>query len=326
MLTGSLPLSLLIFLWYALGTLTITTSKTLLSTSYPTLNDQDLHHPVSPVTLTIFQFLVSTITLNLLLLHHPFPSFLSLPPLPPSQKTLLLKTSFTYTLGFLLTSYSFSLSTASFTETIKSSEPITSTLVALYFSVSPVSSGEFLGILLIILGVLSTVHDASSSHTPSILTSTPNPTLSLMITLTSNLCFSLRNVYQTILKKEMRNFNTFRFFHGMCQLSLLLMLPIFLFHLPKSLCPISALPPLCLNGLSHCFYNLCSAMILSRVSMIDHSMFNCLRRLGAILVSNFWFGVGMGMWGGGGIVGTVGGVAVYERKKAERKRKESLPR
>ena len=28
------------------------------------------------------------------------------------------------------------------------------------------------------------------------------------------------------------------------------------------------------------------------------------------------------MWGGGGIVGTVGGVAVYERKKAERKEVE----
>ncbi|GMI11436.1 hypothetical protein TrLO_g5175 [Triparma laevis f. longispina] len=326
---GSLPLTFLLSTWFIFGAVTITSSKLLLSTSYKNWDGVDRHHAVSAVTLTLFQFLTSTIILNLLLHHTPFHP-LNLPPRSPLQKSFLLKTSFFYTLGFLLTSYSFSLSTASFTETVKASEPITSAIVAVYYGIEKISAGECTGIGMIVTGVLMTVKGANEVIPIAVASTnvTANPGLSVLITLSSNLCFSLRNLNQTLLSKESNNFNSIQFFHSLSQLSFLLILPIFIYDLRKNFLGLTlrSLSMLILNGSSHFIYNLSSTLILSRVSMIQHATYNAARRLFAILVTSFYFGVVLGFKGVAGVMLTVGGFGVYGKEKGRRRERSSIPR
>ena len=94
---------------------------------------------VGPATLSMFQFLCAVLCLNFALHGHaPWRGVpLSLPKLRlnDDKRKSLTKCAFFYSTGFILTSVSFYISSASFTETIKAAEPLTSSFIAVVFTI-----------------------------------------------------------------------------------------------------------------------------------------------------------------------------------------------
>lgn len=98
-----------------------------------------------------------------------------------------------FTLGFLATNFGFQASSASFVETIKAAEPLTSAILAVCFKLETLNGAEWASISTLIVGVLcSTLGNSHSSSNASLVESL----LSCVIVMTSNLCFSLRGLYQ----------------------------------------------------------------------------------------------------------------------------------
>jgi drug/metabolite transporter (DMT)-like permease len=63
-------------------------------------------------------------------------------------------TALYFTFGFLATNYSFERSSASFVETVKAAEPITSAAVAVGWGIETLGSREVASLLAIVSGVL----------------------------------------------------------------------------------------------------------------------------------------------------------------------------
>lgn len=113
-----------------------------------------------------------------------------------------------FTLGFLATNFGFETSSPSFVETIKAAEPLTSAGLAVGYGLESLSFVEWSSLATLILGVLaSTLGNASMPMTSTMTSRTSNtiiPTssslwdslLSCTIVMVSNLCFSLRGLYQ----------------------------------------------------------------------------------------------------------------------------------
>lgn len=60
--------------------------------------------------------------------------------------------------------------------------------------------------------------------------------------------------------------------------------------------------------------------------MIQHATYNAARRLFAIIVTSFYFGVVLGFKGVAGVMLTVGGFGVYGNEKGRRRERSSIPR
>ena len=156
-------------------------------------------------------------------------------PLASSQQRLLLKGGIAFTIGFVATNLGFSASAASFVETIKAAEPLSSAFLAVSWGLETLTIQEMASLGSIVAGViLSTIGNSSSSSSSS--PSSPrggikygssadgiinkdemdytnwsaivtNPVLlssllSCGIVLMSNLCFSFRGLYQKLFRKE----------------------------------------------------------------------------------------------------------------------------
>ena len=105
-----------------------------------------------------------------------------------------------FTLGFLATNLGFQTSSASFVETIKAAEPLTSAGLAVGFGLESLTTMEWSSLATLILGVLASTlgnsQSSSSSATAATTTSLRDSLLSCGIVMASNLCFSLRGLYQ----------------------------------------------------------------------------------------------------------------------------------
>ena len=110
-----------------------------------------------------------------------------------------------FTLGFLATNLGFQASSASFVETIKAAEPLTSAGLAVGFGLESLTTMEWASLATLIIGVLaSTLGNSSQSHhshpsssvTAATTISFRDSLLSCGIVMASNLCFSLRGLYQ----------------------------------------------------------------------------------------------------------------------------------
>ena len=104
-------------------------------------------------------------------------------------------------LDFMSSNAAFSRSAASFVETIKSSDPITTTAVALAWNVDRLAGAESMGLFLLIVGVLlSTYGNAQSQHTASSSSmedhSLAESVEGTMIVIIANLCFAFRAMFQ----------------------------------------------------------------------------------------------------------------------------------
>lgn len=161
MLVGSLksaPLWLLVLTWYGSAAVAVTSSRYI------------LRETGLPFCLSATQYILSTL-MSYLILKHLLPwlsdgsykAMIKDYSYDKPEGKLIRSIALTYTLGFVLTNISLSLCNASFSETVKSAEPISSlTLATLTRGEDAVSTIEWLTTLPIVLGVgLSSYSDIS---------------------------------------------------------------------------------------------------------------------------------------------------------------------
>eukprot|EP00934_Nitzschia_sp_Nitz4_P002516 Nitzschia sp. Nitz4//scaffold49_size126201//147//2059//NITZ4_003625-RA/size126201-snap-gene-0.48-mRNA-1//1//CDS//3329553098//2506//frame0 len=226
-----LSLLLAVALWYTLGIVSISTSKVLLRS-------------LSPLWLTAQQFTLGSLLLRFLLYQRVmgatdglvswetmFQGIRGRPTIAPSSTVIiplsagpsswmiqfmdtlrhgqyLVQAGVCFSLGFFATNQGFGGASASFVETIKAAEPITSAILAVSYGLERLSGmeqgslvGIVVGVLLSTLGnVESTSSSSSLSSTSSTATSTPAGSwtsfYSCAWVMLSNLSFSFRGLFQ----------------------------------------------------------------------------------------------------------------------------------
>lgn len=208
-----LLLPIAVIIWYILGVVSISTTKMILTT-YESVG-------MTPRILTLQQLFIGMIILRLWMWMIPsdkstYPSIhLNLKKMisisygsrkehDASGCFELLSSGIFFTLGFLFTNLSFSSADASFVETIKASEPISSAGLSVLWKLETLSAKESYSLLGICVGVvISTVGNAKGANIdgvggiqPSLLQSFR----SSAIVMGSNICFSFRGLYQKLFR------------------------------------------------------------------------------------------------------------------------------
>jgi drug/metabolite transporter (DMT)-like permease len=201
-------LSVALGVWYGSGILSIVTAKVLI---------QDWSCP--PLLLTVQQMILATMMLKIVLAARdgqvaPWPWEMHRRPRPLSPfvddvlegikyyMPWIYHLNFTLTgvfhsLDFLFSNFAFSFSAPHFVETIKASDPITTTIIALIWKVDRLSLMEGGSLALLVAGVLlSTWGNASSSRPQEqerkLMESITTASFSIM----ANLCFGFRAMNQ----------------------------------------------------------------------------------------------------------------------------------
>ena len=333
----------LVGVWYLAGVVAVASTKTLLQGDESDLSPSDSSSlsslsppPLSFLTVSLFQFAFSSSSLNFSLTGSPFPPP-SLPSLrlPPASRTALGLAAFFFAAGFLLTNAAFSVSSASFTEAIKASEPLTSSLAAIFYGVDVLPPPEAAGLLVTLTGAFLAATSTGKG-------SGDGGALAVALAVGANACFSLRGANQKkaallaagaardpgaskdpagILASSPASV-LFRFSY----FGLFLTLPLWLLHQillfdsspltssPSVRSPFlsKTLPLLLLNASTFTLYNLASTAVLTRLSPISHASLNCGRRIFAIAVTALYFQTTITGRGVAGVALTVAGIAVYE--------------
>jgi solute carrier family 35 protein E1 len=210
-----------------------------------------------------------------------------------SYTHLLLWTAISYTCGFLLTNLALSLASASFTETIKSGEPITSVIFGYVVLHEKSHWFTYISLIPIIIGVaLSCISDTSFHLHGAIFAAI------------SNICFSLRAV---IAKKILMIFptesNEFVMFRQISLIGVCVLIPLayivesvkisndFIFELDDSFKKIryDLFILFLWNGLAYTCYNLVSFLVLKRSNIVTHAVLNCFRRVFIIIFTSYYF-------------------------------------
>ena len=240
------------------------------------------------------------------------------------QQVLYLRwTAICFALGFLATNLAFAGSAASFVETVKAAEPLTSATVAVAYGLESLTLPQKTSLGTIVAGVLlATLGDSRttnaddshdnehghSSHHHSTLAATLLPSVIVMI---SNLCFSFRGLYQKLLRNvaSTQVLDDWNLQYRMqCTGVWMLIGPVLLLDLlpttifGRSSSWSTSLPDsgrsmlhylvlAIINGTAFCGYNLASTYLLTRLSVVHHAALNCLRRVFAIVVTSLLFGV-----------------------------------
>ena len=346
-------LILAIFLWYILGVFSIASSKILLTGTSMI--------KVHPLSLTLQQLVIGVSLLRFLLyVQYMNDTTSGLKAWPPPKSfnsdtssnlnytvskgrhvEHLIQSAMCFTFGFLATNYAFSGSAASFVETVKAAEPITSATVASLYGIETITTEQKLSLTSIIVGVLlSTLGSSASSTTPQSMIETLR---ACTIVMTANLCFSYRGLFQKLFRQhpssqQYDDLNLqFRMqWYGVLVLSV----PTFLFDImpyllrelllsetqekqtERHLDEVMTLNILSryvifsvFNGMAFTCYNLASTWILSRISVVHHAALNCIRRVFAVIVTSIFFGVPITLMGVLGIAFAVIGFMSYTHYK-----------
>ena len=354
---GSGALIVAVALWYLLGVVSIATSKLLL-THYTAA--------VPPLVLTVQQLLIGTTLLRFLLHTH----FLSSPGLqpaiastnrhvsrrwsyvspPPTTNSQFNPLSFTrlgihpklgaaglfFTFGFYTTNMAFGGAAASFVETIKAAEPLTSAVVAWLWQIEILGQAECVSLGAIVAGVaFSTLGGSAAPAVSSTTTTTPTSlTASLQtscIVLVANLCFSFRGLYQKLLSADGIQLDDLNLQFRMQQVGVaVLMVPALVWEGPAVVqywwhhglgrhflrfVVLSIVNGLCFTG-----YNLASTFILTRISVVHHAALNCLRRVFAIICTSLYFQNPLTLLGMCGIGLSTAGFLSFTHYKVQRQR------
>jgi len=122
----------------------------------------------------------------------------------PSRRSLryLLLSSLFFTMGFIFTNYGFHMGHASFVESVKSSEPMTSFFITILWGLEQPGYGEFVCLVGICFGVtISTIGNIDPKEIKRNIKIIPETGASksiqtCLIVFTSNICFSIRGLYQ----------------------------------------------------------------------------------------------------------------------------------
>jgi len=267
---------------------------------------------------------------------------------PPRE---LLWASMCFALGFLATNFGFAGSAASFVETVKAAEPITSATVAGCYGIESITGPQKASLGTIVAGVLlATLGNSSSSSGVSDQSAAVQPLaatlLSAAIVMTSNLCFSFRGLYQKLFRRvaSAHVLDDLNLQYRMQWTGVLLLAgPVVVFDFLPTLCwktypwsttisdsgssPIQFLILAIINGAAFTSYNLASTFILSRISVVHHAALNCLRRVFAIVMTSLLFGVPITAVGAMGIGLAMAGFMLYTHYKIQQQqqhRRESV--
>lgn len=130
---------------------------------------------------------------------------------PPANQ--LLRAGVCFSMGFYVTNLGFGAASASFVETVKAAEPITSAALAVSYGLEVLTTMEVSSLCTIVLGVvLSTLGNATSNstegNTDTDFSNVKNDDASLFVTslqscaivMLANLCFSFRGLYQKLFR------------------------------------------------------------------------------------------------------------------------------
>ncbi|KAL3922573.1 MAG: hypothetical protein SGILL_002130 [Bacillariaceae sp.] len=232
---------------------------------------------------------------------------------------------------FLSTAVGFTMANASFVETVKSSQPITTTAVALFFGIDTLQKPEALAMAVIVAGVFfSTLGNAQDGDSSSSGTA-PDTSITMtqaiqttMIGITANLCFALRVNAQKKYRshregREMNDTNMLMWMQRMG--SLALSIPIMLFEVSgviqrtressfwEELVPFWAL--MLVNAVCFSLYTLTNTFVLTKVSVGQHTGLNALRRMFVIIFTAIAFGVPITPMKALGIVLCFAGFSVF---------------
>ena len=381
-----------IVLWYTLGVVSIASSKVLLTgdtkTSSATTTTTTMMMTmiqVHPLSLTLQQLLIGVSVLRFFLyLQYKNDPTSGLKPWPPPKtfnssdtnnnptytphsrdhhhhhhvEQRLLQSAVCFTFGFLATNYAFAGSAASFVETIKAAEPITSATVASLYGIETITTEQKWSLTTIIVGVLLSTLGGSSNSNSSSSTTTTTPSSqtmmetlrACMIVMTANLCFSYRGLFQKLFRQHptSQQYDDLNLQYRMQWYGVLILsVPTFLFDimpyllrevlLPKSneipterhLSEVMTSNVLTryitlslFNGIAFTCYNLASTWILSRISVVHHAALNCIRRVFAVIVTSLLFGVPITGMGATGIALAVIGFMSYTHYKVKQQQQQ----
>ena len=210
--------------------------------------------------------------------------------------TQLLLAGLYFTLGFALTNAGFKMGSASFVETLKAAEPISSAGVAVYYKLEQLGREEVASLGGIVFGVaMSTLGHRSSHGKLSQGNDWTSSFFNSIVVLTANLCFSFRGLHQKLFRKTPQGspslVDDLNIQFRTQQIGVLLLIAPTLFlngiELSMNLRDTDSILHYCLlalvNGIAFTSYNLASTYILSRISVVHHASLNCLRRVFAII-------------------------------------------
>lgn len=347
-------IALPIALWYCLGVVSIASSKLLLSTGTTA---------VPPLVLTFQQVFLGQAWIWMLfkfiftkqhsvtrtdpieaIYHQPLAwQHFQQKPLYYLKHELtidqyLCATGFFFTAGFLFTNIGFSVASASFVETIKAVEPLSSAAVAVGFQLEPnLSPTEWSSLGVMVVGMMcSTVGNAFHAGDSSLLQSV----LTTLLVLTANACFSIRGVFQKWFRQaerldplQVESMNDCVLQYHLLRVGVLVVLvPTVLLHgygvVVRSLDMVLHTPFISIlyyyiaasiNAAAFASYNLASSYLLSRIPVTQHAAWNGLRRVFAIAVTSILFQVSISWMGVAGIILSVASFWVFSQAAAERK-------
>jgi drug/metabolite transporter (DMT)-like permease len=257
-------------------------------------------------------------------------------------------------LDFLLSNSAFHASAASFVETIKASEPITTTVVALAWQVDRLGLAESACLAILITGVLlSTVGNAATAVTTTraddeaVITAVTtaitddeavmalgHSVRTAVTIMTANLCFAFRALSQKRYRSSRPAAEQLDDINLLCRMLLvgaLSLLPAALWIHGGSLIHATKASTenqmrytglSMLNAVSFATYNFASCYVLSHVSVLRHSSLNCLRRMFVTIMTSLFFGVKMTCVGAIGITMSFAGFLSFTHYRTQRQKEE----
>jgi drug/metabolite transporter (DMT)-like permease len=305
-LLQQIPVDLVIAMlaWYIPGVGSICTTKILLMDEYA----------LPPLVLTFQQLFLGS---SLLRLYLGITG--GVQPLPKENKQHQYSIYYDFVLmglfnalDFLASNTCFAHSAASFVETIKASEPLTTTAIALFFGIDKLYFPEAMSMAVLIIGVFfSTLGNAESDEQQL---SVHESVKTCVIVMTANICFALRAKSQKLFRANqegppMNDANLLMRLQQVGAMSLLV--PLVVFELPGVLQRTLDTPwekhghfwvLAIVNAACFGTYSLASCYVLSKLSVVQHTGLGCLRRMFAILFTSLVFGVPITPLGALGIV------------------------
>ena len=252
----------------------------------------------------------------------------------------LLAAGIFFSCGFWATNVAFGAAAASFVETIKASEPISSALIAWLWQIEMLGRPEMASLGAIVLGVvcstLGGTPQTATTASAAVATTTGSSFRASLettaIVFVANLCFSFRGLYQKLFRAGGFVLDDLNLQFRMQQVGVILfVLPALVWegpgvlgywwhHGPKYSTMGHFFLLSLLNGMCFTGYNLASTYILSRISVVHHAALNCLRRVFAIICTSFYFQVALTWLGMMGIGLSTAGFLSFTHYKVKRQR------
>lgn len=304
---------LFVCVWYFTGAFTNSSSKQALAS---------LPAPL-PLSLTLAQHAAASLCGALvyrvvgLQPYRPLPTRAEL---SPAARSALFWLCLVYTLGFSLTNASFGAVNASFVDTVKAAEPISTVALAVVFLANEkITPRVLLALLPIVGGVgISSMAEASAS------------VVGLAFALGSNVCFSARSIAAKLVGKHMgaERMDGANLFVHINRLGLYLLLPAALALEGRQLAALAASLPaarlrasarlFAFNGLMYYLNNQMNFLVLEKVDTLTHGIINCGRRVANILFAIAWFGNRVTVFNGSGIsLALLGGFLYVQAKLSD---------